>query len=197
MRTTKKFLESLLKENEILGDNLHKLTEVDGETIEMKYCPKCMEWHRVTDFTKSTNTKDGLFYCCRKCQRKYAKRRYEKKKSKSQEIKDVTPPIDNIKMEKMEYYDDVFDILYKMQQRDEERQREIRSLEEENKVLKDRKIDLTSLSKEEIEKVLKFNKVEPRLLFHAIARQDDRYSFYAIDKTTGLKSHICLDKEVA
>lgn len=196
MRISKQFLETLLKENEILGDNLHKLTEVDGETIEMKYCPHCKEWHPLTDFSKNIKAKDGLQKWCRKCQKEYYDEMH-RVVLEPQDIEIVKASKETEIMDETDYYDDVLDLLSKMQQQNEERQREIRRLEEENKVLKDRKIDLASLSEKEIEKVLKFNKVEPRLLFQAIARQDDRYSFYAIDKVTGLTSYIRLDKDVA
>ena len=89
-------------------------------------------------------------------------------------------------VEENDFFSEGMDFITNMQVRDKEQQKEILRLKEEIKTLKDKSISLDSLSEREIEMVLKSNKIAPRLLFEAITRQDDRYTFYARDSVSGL-----------
>ena len=71
-------------------------------------------------------------------------------------------------------------------------------LEEENKELRAKlegSKDITKLSEREIETVLKYNSIPPRLLFDAIKRIDDRYTFTCHDNVSGL-THSIVSEEV-
>ena len=197
--------ELALKEGEVLAENNHKYVEANGDIIEMKYCPHCKEWHLLTDFHSSSSSSDGLQSWCKDCLNEYGRQRTAMKKSSVQAAEDSTASLEQEQdIEETSFdkviktsFDKVISLLSDIQLRDEERCKEIVQLKSEVKSLKEKSVDLESLSEREIEIVLKSNKVAPRLLFEAIARQDDRYTFYAIDKVTGLTSTIRLEKAVA
>jgi hypothetical protein len=48
----------------------------------MKICTKCKEGKPLGDFRKQGSTKDGLKYCCKKCDDEAAKKYYQKNKNK-------------------------------------------------------------------------------------------------------------------
>ncbi len=189
--------ELALKEGEVLAENNHKYVEANGDIIEMKYCPHCKEWHLLTDFHSSSSSSDGLQSWCKDCLNEYGRQRTAMKKSSVQAVEDSNASLEQEQDIEETSFDKVISLLSDIQLRDEERCKEIVQLKSEVKSLKEKSVDLESLSEREIEVVLKSNKVAPRLLFEAIARQDDRYTFYAIDKVTGLTSTIRLEKAVA
>ena len=175
-----------LNDNEILLDNNHKLVEINGEYVEMKYCIHCKEWHVLSDFAKNAMSQDGLQSWCKECSRKSSRARYAKMKSMIMEKEAAEVSFEQEQVEENDFFSEGMDFISKMQVRDKEQQQEILRLKEEIKTLKDKSISLDSLSEREIEMVLKSNKIAPRLLFEAITRQDDRYTFYARDSVSGL-----------
>ena len=48
----------------------------------MKICTKCKEPKALGAFRKQSSTKDGLKYCCKKCDDEAAKKYYQKNKNK-------------------------------------------------------------------------------------------------------------------
>ncbi len=44
----------------------------------MKQCTKCRQRKDESEFSKNCNNKDGLRYCCKKCEREYYRRYYRK-----------------------------------------------------------------------------------------------------------------------
>ena len=190
-----KYSELPLKEGEVLEANNHKYVETADDVIEMKYCPHCGEWHLLTDFRSSSTTKDGLQSWCRACQDDYARQRTAMKKAIPQSDEETIAPLEQEQPVEADCFDKAMDLLTSLRLRDEERQQEMERLKKEVESFKDRHVDLESLSDREIETVLKSNNIAPRLLFEAIARQDGRYTFYAIDNFTGLTSAIRLSKQ--
>ena len=189
----KKTIELTLKEGEVLADNNHKYVEIEGgEIIEMKYCPHCKEWHSLEDFSISSAHKDGLQSWCRACQGEYCKQRCVRDRESSQEEETMEEQVVD-----MNCFDKAMDLLSSMRVREIERQEEIERLKDEVKSLEKKAVDLTSLRESEIEIVLKSNKIALRLLFESIARQDDRYTFYAVDTITGLTAPIKLENSEA
>ena len=192
------YSELPLKEGEVLIENNHILSEINGDIVELKYCPHCKQWHPLSDFSIASNTSDGLQSWCTECQKEYRKQRYEEQKQMAQDESDFTDAPKQGTPIGFSGFDKAIEILSSIQQRDNEQQQEIERLQGEvTRLSSTKSVDLESLTEREIEKVLKANKIAPRLLFEAIARQDDRYTFYAVDNVTGLTSTIRLEKASA
>lgn len=174
-----------LKEGEVYDPKTgHKLTMVDEDIIEMKYCPHCGEWHTLDKFNRADSTKDKLQSWCRECNIAYSKAIWEKGVIKEEE--GATIEDDNVVEENPLYQlaDSLNDIA--AQTDSQKAEYEARIAELESRLAKaERKIDLTDLSEKEIETVLSSKKVQPRMLFNALKSRDSRYSFYCYDSVLG------------
>lgn len=178
---TKKFLKSTIKDGEVFDENTrHKIAEVDGELVEMKFCPDCRKWLALDQFNKSFKQLDGYVRTCRCCtttQRSTWRNEHEHEQEHSTS-------------NSLDFFDIINDALNKII---EEYKGKISTLEEENKTLKaktETTKDITKLTEREVETVLKFNSIPPRLLFDAIKRIDDRYTFTCYDNVSGLTHSI-------
>lgn len=192
-RITTDFLRSTLSSDELLFENGHKLTQVGDDTIEMKYCLHCGEWHPLTDFYKSTNTKDGLQSWCKEC---INNRRKEIRYTLPTDFESETKPLDEkYEQEATPSLDTILDMI---REREQERVKEIVKLHQENRELRSAPLDVNRLSERDIENYLKTHNISLRILFEAIARrEDDRYSFYAYEKDSGLTIPIRVERIVA
>ena len=189
-----KTLKSTVKDNEVFDEKTgHKLVDINGETVEMKYCTCCKQWYPLSSFYRTTYGGDGFYSQCKKClSDKYFKRKAAAHVSKTTPV--ITPvpkpvqaatvstqeklsaSINELVSKTLDGYEDRIKSLYK----------EISDLKSENA----RKRDLTKLSERDIESILQNHTVAPRILFNAIARQDKRYRFSCYDTITGLTSQI-------
>jgi len=195
------FTELALKEGGVLSDNNHLLVEVNGDIVEKKYCPHCGEWHLLSDFHANASSKDGLHGWCKDCATEYGKLRRAMKKAAIIDESD-TPNEEEVLFEgelaeDNDCIEKAMENLSSIRLRDIEQQSEIKRLKAELQGLKGREIDLESLSEREIEKVLKSNMIPPRLLFEAIARIEDRYTFFASDNVSGQTYPIKIESSVA
>ena len=163
----------------------HKLTMIDGDIVEMKYCPHCGEWHTLDKFyTRAGRSKDKLQSWCKKCTADYY--RANMAKGAVKEAVETTIEDDNVVEENPLYQlaDSLNDIAAQMDSQRAEYEARIADLE--SKLEKgERKIDLTDLSEKEIETVLSSKKVQPRMLFNALKSRDSRYSFFCYDSVLG------------
>lgn len=194
------YIELALREGGVLSDNNHLYVEVNGDIIEKKFCPHCGEWHLLSDFQARAKSKDGLQRWCRDCTNEYNKLLRSAKREAS--IEESNTPNEEVlyggdSIEDNDCIDKALENLSSIRLRDIEQQREIKRLKAELQEFKGREIDLETLSEREIEMVLKSNKIPPRLLFEAIARIEDRYTFFASDKVSGQTYPIKIERFVA
>ena len=180
---------SLLPGDELDPETLHMFREEDGEVVEYKFCLHCKTWKPLTEYFKCPASRDGLGSYCKECFRTY------KQKSKkplpvsapiSAVIEEPTPVVDDPIMRGNEY-EEIEVLLNSLKEGDAQKDKEIKALREEKKILQEQAKDLTHLTDDQIKVVLSHNKIPNRFLFEAIARQtDDQFEFYAFDKTTGM-----------
>lgn len=171
----------------------HLVCEIDGDIVEMKLCNHCGEWHPLSDFYKNNASQDGLASWCKDCFKTYVPKSKCPCQEEEIDVEEIAPADDGAE----ELFEGVFDFIDGLRDKMEGKQEEITRLREENRRLRESQKDLKSLSERDIELILKTYNVAPRILFAAIARQDGRYSFYAYDNETGLKTPIKLDRGVA
>ena len=183
-------LISTLSPNEILGENGHKLTEIDNETVEMKYCTHCHQWHPLTEFYKNKQAKDGLHSWCKSC---FKNRRNETRvaiiKSSNTESESYSETGEQTTARSLET------ILDEIREREQDRDNEISELKRENNMLKNNSLDLDKLTERDIDMYLKSHDISVRILFEAIARREGKYIFYAYDTETGLKIPIRIEQQ--
>lgn len=193
------YTELALKEGGVLSDNNHLLVEVNGDIVEKKYCFHCGKWHLLSNFYANAHSKDGLHGWCKDCSVEYGKLRRAMKQAVIEEsdTSHEEALLEEEAVEENDCIDKVMESLSSIRLRDIEQQGEIKRLKTELQGLKGREIDLESLSERDIEKVLKSNKISPRLLFEAIARTEDRYTFFASDKVSGQTYPIKIESSVA
>lgn len=188
-KVTTKFLKSTIKDGEFFDESTkHKITEVNGELVEMKYCPYCRQWLTLDKFNPSKNQYDGYIRTCKHCTTVYRQKTIERVEMEQEEAEQERRPIDYI----------LDAVNREIETRVQDYKDAIYILEEENKELRAKlegSKDITKLSEREIETVLKHNSIPPRLLFDAIKRIDDRYTFTCHDNVSGL-THSIVSEEV-
>lgn len=182
-----------LKEGEVYDKSTgHKLTEVNGEIIEMKYCCNCKVWHPLNSFGPNHHAKDGLQSWCRDCQKSYNRPKHQ---DASEEVaidafdlnieEDEEATTEPLSEEML-----IVNAINAAYERNRSLQMENESLKSKINELQRDEVNLNNLKEREIQTVLSSNKIPPRLLFEAIQRIDNRYQFYCVDSFTGMTSQI-------
>ena len=191
-------IKSTVKDNEIFDEKTgHKLVDINGQPVEMKYCTGCKKRYPLSSFYRNARWGDGFQSKCKNCfHDAYVKRKptfhitttapsTTPMSNPAPADTDTTPvspqeklsaSINELVSKTLAGYEERIKSLYK----------EIGDLKSENA----RKRDLTKLSERDIESVLQNHSVAPRILFNAIARQDKRYRFSCYDTVTGLTCQI-------
>ena len=96
-KVTTKFLKSTIKDGEFFDESTkHKITEVNGELVEMKYCPYCRQWLTLDKFNPSKNQYDGYIRTCKHCTTVYRQKRIERVEMEQEEAEQERRPIDYI-----------------------------------------------------------------------------------------------------
>ena len=174
-----------LKENEALDEITgHKFVEVNGVLTEYKYCPLCKQWYVLEDFGSGCSC--YCANCRRKKQRGYKEKRRERNGYVARETKKrVAPSIMegdrlNINMDSLlDNLNAIYDEYVSIKKR-----------------LSVWESDISKLPIKDIERILREGKYPIRVLFDAIRERDERYTFFAVDKTTGLATPLVKDSVI-
>ena len=196
-------LKSTIKNDDVLDEKTgHIFREVNGDIAEYKFCKYCKEWCPVEDFAKNPKSIDRLHSYSRKGISLYRKERKQGNKGQAT-IEQIETPrayaeLEEAEMKTQSKLEAIEEMIASLKEDEEQKGKEITLLRAENKKLAEQAKDLSNLPEKDIKSVLANNKIPLRFLFEAIARlSGDRYTFFAIDKETGLPAPIKTKEEVS
>lgn len=181
-------LKSLINDNELFDERTgHKLTEVEGDVIELKYCTKCKSWYPIDNFYKNKSQKDGCTIWCKDCVNKNHK---EKRRAQptvelvyKTEAENTTSQLaEELKKEIVSLEQELAVLTeenYNLQEDNVSLQNRVASFEKERLHWK------PNLTQEDVEEYLLTHNMPPRILFKSIREQDSRYTFFVRDNVSG------------
>ena len=198
MKKYTNLLRQLVSPEEIFDENTgHKLSVINNEIVELKFCSKCCEWHPLGMFYNAKSCPDGLSTWCKTCTKESSnKRRLANKPAKIDSVsvsENPETPVQESQETGVEPRAEIISITSTIQdtvdrivERYEDRIKHLNSDIDSLKLSLSEKPDLTKLSEKDIETILKTHNVPPRILFNAIRSQEPRYLFSCYDTVTGL-----------
>ena len=178
MRQQNQKLRAVMAEKDIFDENTgHVLREINGELVEMKYCPRCEQWHPLGDFYAVKGGRDCLSTYCKKCNIENSSKNKQDTTVKFNTLMDENLPGDKFDAKPVEPVVEEANSIEQL----------LEALKTEVTKVQTQKKDLSNLTEKEVKEVLENNQVPPRILFEAIARQtNDRFTFFAYDKELGM-----------